>query len=325
MTDEYRVDKNFERIKRSENNIILFGDVGAGKTTIINKLCVVNFLTKEGGFSCTHDAQFASTLDNNLIIDFPGLRACEEALKHLKIQKTTLSVIPVRIICFIIKYGRYDFIQKNAVEMLKIFYEHKDNICIIITFAENVNMIQKNELQFIFKEKFQIENKNVIFSTKNTTSSELLNKLNIIKNSVSNINSIKFSERHLINSAGTEGIAFEVIEERDKSIEKFTKEAEIFRKEFNKATDYSLKFALYYSFLDYKDNLVDSFSDMIKNKDIDKDSAILEFITFNNELYEHFTKMAERLEKEMKIEKADFIARSDRRIWSMIYNNKYIG
>ena len=32
MTDEYRVDKNIELIKRSENNIILFGQAGSGKT-----------------------------------------------------------------------------------------------------------------------------------------------------------------------------------------------------------------------------------------------------------------------------------------------------
>ena len=38
MTDEYRVDKNFERIKRSENNIILFGEVGTGKSALCNTL-----------------------------------------------------------------------------------------------------------------------------------------------------------------------------------------------------------------------------------------------------------------------------------------------
>lgn len=323
MNDEYRVDKNFERIKRSENNIILFGDVGSGKTTIINKICGVNFLIKDSGFSCTQDAQFASTSDNSLIIDFPGLCATDETIRHLKIQKTALSVIPVRIICFIIKYDRYDFILKKAVQMLKIFYEHKDNICIIITFSENIDMIKKSEIELIFKKKIKIENKNVIFSSKNTTSFELVNKLNVIKNSVSNISSIKFSERDLINTVGNEGITLEIREEREKYIEKYKKALELFKNEFIKATDYSRKFELYYSFMDYKDNLVDSFSDMIKKTIVDTDSSIVEFITFNNELYMPFNEMAERLEKEMKIEKSDFNARTDPRIWSMIYNNKY--
>jgi GTP-binding protein EngB required for normal cell division len=313
MTDEYRVDKNFDIIKRSENNIILFGEVGTGKTTIINKLCEVNLLTKGGGYSCTRDVQFATTKDNNLIIDFPGLSAAEEVVRHLKIQKSTLSVIPVRIICFIIKYDRYDLIQKKAVQMLKIFFEHKDNICIIITFSEKANETHKSEIQFLFKTKFKIENKNVIFSSQSTTSSELLNKLNIIKNSVQNIDSIKFSERHLINSAGVEGVAMEIIEEREKYLNKYSKAVELFRNEFTKATDYSLKFALYYSFRDYKDNLIDSFSELVKKTVTDTDSAIVEIITFNNELYDPFNKITERFEKEMKIESVTFNGGNDNR------------
>lgn len=159
MTDEYNVNKNFWRIKRSNCNIILFGEVGYGKTIIINKLCDVNLLTKEGGFSCTRDVQFAYTPDGSIIIDFPGLNAAEEVVKHLKIQKSTLSVIPVRIICLIIKYDRYDLIQKKAMEMFKIFYKHKDNICIIITFSENLNFTKKMKYSLFSKQnlKFQIK------------------------------------------------------------------------------------------------------------------------------------------------------------------------
>ena len=313
MTDEYRVDKNFERIKRSTNNIILFGEVGSGKTTLINKLCGVNLLTKEDGYSCTRNAQFASTSDNSLVIDFPGLSAAEEIVKHLKIQKSTLSVIPVRIICFIIKYERYDLIQKKAIQMFKIFYEHKENICIIITFSERLNSTQKNEIEFIFKSKLKIPNQNVIFSSKNTSSSQILSKLNVIKNNVSNIDSIKFSERHLINSAGTDSIAFEIYALREKYIAEYKNAVELFREEFNKSKEYSLKFALYYSFRDYKDNLVDNYAELVKKEVTDTDTAIVEIITFNNELYEPFNKITERFEKEMKTESLSFNSGDDNR------------
>ena len=153
----------------------------------------------------------------------------------------------------------------------------------------------------------------MIFSSQSTTSSELLNKLNIIKNSVQNIDSIKFSERHLINSAGVEGVAMEIIEEREKYLNKYSKAVELFRNEFTKATDYSLKFALYYSFRDYKDNLIDSFSELVKKTVTDTDSAIVEIITFNNELYDPFNKITERFEKEMKIESVTFNGGNDNR------------
>ena len=313
MTDEYRVDMNFERIKRSENNIILFGEVGCGKTTIINKICGVNLLTKDGGFSCTRDVQFATAPDNSLIIDFPGLNAAEEVVRHLKIQKSTLLAIPVRIICFIIKYDRYDLIQKKAFQMYKIFYEHKDNICVIITFTEKLSGTQKSEIQYLFKSKFKMQSSNLIFSSNKVSGYYILNKLTIIKNNVSNITSIKFSERNLIDTAGKEGLSIEVVETREEYINKYKKAVDLFRNEFNKANEYSLKFALYYSFRDYRDNLVETFSELVKKKVIDTDTAIVEIITFNNELYEPFSKITERFEAEMKTESESFNSDNDNR------------
>ena len=74
---------------------------------------------------------------------------------------------------------------------------------------------------------------------------------------------------------------------REEYINNYNKAVELFRKEFNKAKDYSLKFALYYSFRDYKDNLIDTFSEKAKNNVTDT----VEIITFNNELYDPFHKI----------------------------------
>ena len=103
MIDEYLVNKNFEEIKSSQNNIILFGSVGAGKTTLKNKICGISLITKYDGFSCTRDVQFGHSPDRNIILDFLGLNAAEEIVKHLKIQRATLSIIPARMICLVIK------------------------------------------------------------------------------------------------------------------------------------------------------------------------------------------------------------------------------
>ena len=84
MTDEFLVNKNFDEVKNSTNNIILFGSVGNGKTTLINKLCKISLITKDDGFSCTRDVQYSKTSDGNLIIDFPGLNSADDIVKHLK-------------------------------------------------------------------------------------------------------------------------------------------------------------------------------------------------------------------------------------------------
>ena len=306
MTDEYLVNKNLNRIKKSDYNIILFGEVGCGKTTIINKLCGTDFLTEKGGYCCTKVAQSAYIPDGSIIIDFPGLNAAESAFNNLKVQKSILSIIPVRIICFIIRYDRYDLIIKKAFEMLKIFLEHKNNICIIITFSETLNLTKKAEIEQIFTTKFKIPRQHIIFSSNYVDKKELLSNINKVKNSVQNISSIKFNERNLIDTIGKEGISLEVYEFREKYRKEYYYAIELFKKEFTKTNDYSLKFSLYYSFRDYRDNLVNKFSDEVKKIVTDIDSAVVEIITFNNELYEPFEKITEKFESEMKVESVNY-------------------
>ena len=104
LNDFNSSDFNFDAVKQSENNIVLFGGVGAGKTTLINKLCGTNYKTTQGGYSCTRLVQASPTIiNNNMILDFPGLNSMKEIIQHLTQQRDTLKVIPVRMICFVVK------------------------------------------------------------------------------------------------------------------------------------------------------------------------------------------------------------------------------
>ena len=306
MTDEFLVSKNFDEIKNSSNNIILFGSVGAGKTTLINKLCNVDLLTKEDGFSCTRDVQYSRTPDGNIIIDFPGLNAAEEIVKHLKIQKSTLSSIPARMICLVIKLtARYDDIIKSALQMVKIFYENKNNITIIITNSENITIVQEAEISKALEKKCKIKENHILFTSTKMSAEELRNKLNIIKNGMSNIETIKLKDRDLLNTVGNDG-DIDVIEEREAFLKEFKESLEKFKTEYNSSKESALKFALYFAFVDYKEQLIERFSEIVKKKVTDTDTAIVEIITFNNEIFVDFNSFSKQVQTGLKAEFANY-------------------
>ena len=136
-----RILDNLEEIKESQNNIVLFGSVGNGKTYLINKACGTDFETADKGYSCTRNVQHAFTVKYDMImIDFPGLNAVKDIMGHLRIQKTALNSIPVRMICFVIKYAqRNDDFEIELGQMLSIFNNYIKNIAIIITKSEDIS------------------------------------------------------------------------------------------------------------------------------------------------------------------------------------------
>ena len=71
----------------------------------------------------TRNVQYAYSLKYDMVvIDFPGLNAVQDIMGHLRIQKTALSSIPVRIICFVIKYSpRNDDFERELGQMLLLF------------------------------------------------------------------------------------------------------------------------------------------------------------------------------------------------------------
>ena len=306
MTDEYLVNKNFDEVKNSSNNIILFGSVGNGKTTLINKLCKCNLLTKNDGFSCTRDAQYCRTPDGSIIIDFPGLNAAEDIVKHLKIQKSTLSVIPAKMICLVTKLTeRYDDIIKALLQMARIFHENRNNIVIIITFCEKITITQEAEISKVIEKKIKIKTENIIFTSNKMSSETLLGKINGIKSRMNNIEKIQLKDRDLLNTVGNDG-DIDVIEDRDNFLNEFKDSLEKFKEEFNKASDNSLKFALYYAFVDFKEELIERFSNLIQNKVTDTDTAIVEIITFNNEIFNDFNGFTKQVQSALKAETANF-------------------
>lgn len=248
-------------LKKSLNNIILFGEVGSGKTTLINQLCQKNFETREGGYSCTTNIQYAKTSDENIIIDFPGLNATENITQHLKIQKSILSQIPVKMICLVIKANtRIDNIWKSTLRMMKIFYENRSNIAIILTFSEELTDNQKKLIKSYLNKKSKIDENLMMFSGNNTDFSELNNTINLIKNRFLNITSLNFKEKNLLNSDLNE----ETLEFKDDKIKECIKVKYNIQKQLEIRND-EIKLALYFTFKFYLEDLIRCFREKLEN------------------------------------------------------------
>ena len=54
-----RIFEYLEEIKKGENNVVLFGSVGNGKTYLLNKACGKYYPAYDDGYSCTRNVQFA--------------------------------------------------------------------------------------------------------------------------------------------------------------------------------------------------------------------------------------------------------------------------
>lgn len=311
MSQNYLVDRDLRKLKKSKNNVILFGEVGNGKTTLINKLCGTVYEVREGGYSCTREIQYGLSKDRNIIIDCPGLNAAEDIVQHLKVQKFILSVIPIRIICFVIKLStRYDLLLRAASRMLKIFYRHKDNISIIITFCEELGNKQMKEILSILKTKLGFDETKVIFSSNLVSSSDILKRINTIKSSVSNIDSIIFNEQSLLSKYEEGGL--EIVEFKENMIREFKKALTNFKSHFGSLHEPLIKNALLYTFKYYMWDLCTSYKEKLNTKMQDIVTINVESLIFSNELDEGLNAIIGNYEKDSsenqsEKEKEDFM------------------
>lgn len=148
-------------ITKSDKNVIFVGSVGAGKTTLVNKICVTNFETSISGFSKIRDVQFAKSIRKNgcIAIDFPDFDSAQNQLIQYKIHQATLSKIPVRMICFVIKFtNRYDELLRDVNNLRDIFEDYIDNVVVIITHSEPIwiNIRSRMEIEKIIEIKCNI-------------------------------------------------------------------------------------------------------------------------------------------------------------------------
>ena len=98
----------------------------------------------------------------------------------------------------------------------------------------------------------------------------------------------------------------DMAKEREIYEDRFYETLDVFKKEVEKATDPDLKRALYFAFKDYKDFLLEEYTNAIKNKKIDgkepdMDSVIAEILMFDNNIFNEFNEFRKQIESKIQI------------------------
>lgn len=252
---------------------------------------------------------------NNIIIDFPGLKTVIDFTKHLKTQQTVLSCIPVRLICFVIKYGaRYDDLIRHFNQMLLIFKNYRKNIVIIITNTEEMTLKTQSEIENIFK---KLKVKNLIFTKLTTLPIDINTKITEQVEKTTNIQDrINVTEGlyQQLKDENTSNINFDVIDKRAEYLEKFKDAKKKFIEKLERADDKELKRALYFCFKDYQENLVEQLNQELKkildeevkengnnnnnNSTDHSDDIYLQIILFKNESIEDLKDLKGKVERD---------------------------
>ena len=213
------------------------------------------------------------------------------------------------MICFIIKYSpRNDDFERELGQMLYIFDNYISNITIVISKSEDITNKRKEEIMYLFKNKFGIEN--TIFTTKKTNGYDLCEQFNKFKNKMKNIEHIIVKTRDLAKTVPSL-YNKDMAKEKEIYEDKFNDALEAFKKEVEKATDPDLKRALYFAFKDYKDKLLEEYSNTIRNKKIDgkepdPDSVVTEVLMFDNLIFNEFDNFRKLIEKQIEVKSSNY-------------------
>lgn len=291
---------NMDYITKSDKNIIFFGSVGAGKTTLTNVICGTDFETANYEFSKTRNVQFAKSLIQGdcIAIDFPGMDSVKDQINHFKIQQLALSVIPVRMICFVIKLDeRHDHLLSNINYLKEIFEDYKDNTVIIITHSEPIytKFNKRNDIELLINNNFKYKKNRIIFSRKNIDYDTLFTKnLKLRMEEMVNIPKMIIKSAELINQMKIIGNDALFSEQRKKFQENFKKTLSLFESKFEEyKNNNDIKRALFFALKLYKNKHIRKYEKAIRSNIQDTsleflDKIICELILYSNRIHNQF-------------------------------------
>jgi len=153
--------------------VVLLGDVGMGKSTLIEKVTGVRGISSDANQSFTRSAgAFVSRCGRLQIIDTPGSNAMKDKLEHNVWIAYALNFAPVSSILLIVKADvRIDNTVNNVRTYAERFVDLLDLVCVCVTHMDVVSW-SAQELEHDLRDELGIDF--VIFSGKSTAGDGLL-------------------------------------------------------------------------------------------------------------------------------------------------------
>ena len=121
--------------------VVLIGDVGTGKSTIVEKVSNVTNLASDGDTSVTKSSTVFWSIDGSLLIaDTPGSNAIEDKLKHNLGIAVAINYLPVSKMFILVKAEtRLDSVVDNIRKYSDRFVEFDPDILgVLITHMDTV-------------------------------------------------------------------------------------------------------------------------------------------------------------------------------------------
>ena len=161
--------------ERAPPYVVLLGDVGTGKSTIVEKLTGERGRSSEASTSFTKTSDVFFVPDGSLIVsDTPGSNALEDKLQHNVWIACALNFMPVSRIFIVTKAeARIDTVVSNVRKYADCFLDlPMDVVAVLVTHMDTV--VRWEEKDFTPKIDKELGIDTVVFSGLDTTDKTLL-------------------------------------------------------------------------------------------------------------------------------------------------------
>ena len=147
--------------------IVLLGDVGTGKSTLVEKISDTTGISSDNSTSCTRVSFLYQSFDNRILIcDTPGSNAMSDKFNHNAWIATAINYSPVsRILICVVAHKRI----ANVIDVVRKYIEGfmdlpqmEDILAVCVTHMDQVNWSQE-EFKTTLNGELGIES--VIFSS----------------------------------------------------------------------------------------------------------------------------------------------------------------